>query len=176
MHAPRWFLLTCLMALLCLAPVCTRAQGPRSTGAIGTLPNDTTTGTVLNYLAKKVPGGAGGQAKLVLPSPGDTTIPLFVVTANAGIAGSAVYVLSGEAPCVFDNTTTGKGGTPVVLGTGGRCHQQDTVPANGMVLGTLNDDATTNGQMSLVDFNNTAYLPGSGPGTGSVTSVGLTVT
>jgi hypothetical protein len=129
----------------------------------------------LNYLAKKVPGGAGGKAKLVLPSPGDTTIPLFVVTANAGIAGSAVYVLSGEAPCVFDNTTTGKGGTPVVLGTGGRCHQQDTVPANGMVLGTLNDDATTNGQMSLVDFNNTAYLPGSGPGTGSVTSVGLTM-
>jgi hypothetical protein len=129
----------------------------------------------LNFLAKKVSGGAGGKAKLVLPSVGDTNIPLYVVTANAGISGSAVYVLSGEAPCVFDNTTTGKGGTPVILGTGGRCHQVDTAPTPGMVVGTLNDDGTTNGQTSLVDFGNTPYSAPPGAGSGTMTSLQLTM-
>jgi hypothetical protein len=175
MNAPRWLLFTLLMALLCAAPVCTKAQGPRSTTNIGTLPNDTSTGTTLNFLAKKVPGGAGGKAKLVLPSAGDTNIPLYVVAANAGITGSAVYILSGEGACVFDNTTSGKGGTPVILGTGGRCHQVDTAPTPGMVVGILNDDSTTNGQTSLVDFNNTPYSAPPGAGSGTVTSLQVTM-
>jgi hypothetical protein len=174
MWIARWFFMALLALSVGMVSLC-RAQGPRSTTNIGTLPNDTSTGTTLNFLSKKIPGGAGGKAKLVLPSAGDTAIPLYVITANAGITGSAVYILSGEGPCVFDNTTTGKGGSYVVLGTGGRCHQTDTPPANGIVVGMLNDDATTNGQTSLVDFNNVAYIPGSGTGTGSVTSVGLTM-
>ena len=177
MSLPRRVLLTGLLTLLVLAPMCTKAQGPRSTTNIGTLPNDATTGTTLNYLSKKVPGGAGGKAKLVVATASDTNTPLFVVTANAGTSGSAVYVLSGEAPCVFDTATPtcGKGGTLVVVGTGGRCHQVDTAPSPGMVVGTLNDDCTTNNQTSLVDFNNTPYSAPPGAGSGTVTSVALTM-
>ena len=175
MHTSRWFLSALLMAMLCIAPMCTRAQGPRSTTNIGTLPNDTTVGTTLYFLAKKQPGGPGGKAKLVVASATDTTIPLYPVTANAGISGSAVYILNGEGPCVFDNTTTSKGGSYVVVGTGGRCHQADVAPTPGMVLGVLNDDSTTNGQTSLVDFQNTPYSAPPGAGSGTVTSVALTM-
>jgi len=172
MPTPRWLLLALLMALLCMAPVC---SAQKSNTSFSTLPNDTTTGTTLNFLAKKVSGGAGGKAKLVVATPTDTTIPLYVVNANAGITGSAVYILSGEGPCVFDNTTTGKGGSAVVVGTGGRCHQSDTVPSPGFVIGTLNDDSTTNGQTSLVDFLNTQYSAPPGAGSGTMTSLQVTM-
>jgi len=172
MHTPRWLVYLWFLGLLCLAPVC---SAQKSNTSFSTLPNDTATGTTLNFLAKKQSGGAGGKAKLVVASATDTTIPLYVVNANAGITGSAVYVLSGEAPCIFDNTTTGKGGTAVVVGTGGRCHQTDTVPSPGFVVGTLNDDSTTNGQTSLVDFSNTQYSAPPGAGSGTVTSIQVTM-
>ena len=172
MNKPRWILLTLLMALVSMAPVC---SAQKSNTSFSTLPNDTTTGTTLNFLSKKVAGGAGGKAKLVVATATDTNIPLFVINANAGITGSAVYVLSGEAPCVFDNTTTGKGGSLVVVGTGGRCHQTDTAPSPGFVIGTLNDDSTTNGQTSLVDFSNTQYSAPPGAGSGTVTSIQVTM-
>jgi len=127
----------------------------------------------LNFLSKKISGGTGGKAKLVIATATDTNIPLYVVNANAGITGSAVYILNGEGPCVFDSTTTGAGGSLVVVGTGGRCHVTTTAPSPGFVVGTLNDDATTNGQTSLVDFSNTQYSAPPGAGSGTVTSVSL---
>jgi len=164
--------LSLLLAMLGLAPVC---SAQKSNTSFSSLPNDTTTGTALNFLAKKQPGGAGGRAKLVVATSSDTNIPLFVVNANAGTALSAVYVLSGEAPCVFDSTTTGKGGSAVVVGIGGRCHQTDTVPSPGFVVGTLTDDSTTNGQTSMVDFWNTQYSAPPGAGSGTVTSLQVTM-
>lgn len=164
-----------LMTIVLILVLTTCATAQRSNTSFNNLPNDTTTGTVLNLLAKKVPGGPGGKAKLIVASATDTNVPLYVINANAGASGSAVYVLSGEAPCVFDNTTTGKGGTYVVVGTGGRCHQTDTAPTPGLVVGILNDDGTTNGQTSLVDFQNVAYSAPPGAGSGTMTSLQVTM-
>src|SRR5262249_50127850 len=76
-----------------------------------------------------------------------------------------------------------KAGTYLVASTsadavgngGGRCHQQDTPPANGMSVGTLMATSTVGGGAARISLQNIAYLPGSGAGTGSVTSVGLTM-
>lgn len=171
-------LVSLLMVLLLFAAQA-RGQGPQSVPGTDTAPNEGTTGTVLYYLAKKVPGGAGGLAQLVLPQLTDTSAKLYVVMANAGTTGTALYMVVGEVPCVFDNLSTGKGGTPVVMSTitRGRCHQVDAPPANGMVIGELKEDNTNVGQASLILAQNIAYIPGSGTGTGgTVTSVGVTPT
>jgi hypothetical protein len=168
-------LLGWVLPLLLLCPWFVLAQGPRATGSINTLPNEGTVGTTLNYLAKKVPGGAGGLGQLRLPLVTDTAINLYVVTANAGTSGNAIYMIAGEVPCMFDNAVTGKAGSWVVPSatTPGRCHQQDNPPANGMVVGTLKSDNTTTTSPALIDALNQAFVPGSGVGTGTVTSVGL---
>lgn len=172
-----WYGLVFLAFLYSLVPKITHAQGPNTNGTFNTLPNETSTGTILYFLAKKVPGGPGGQSQLVLPSLSDTQINLYPVTANAGKTGSALYVVSGDASCVFDTTTTAKGGKWVVPSaiTAGMCHENDTFPANGMVVGTLTSDTTTAGQPSQIDVLNQAFIPGSGVGTGTVTSVNLTM-
>jgi len=158
------------------------AQGPQSVPGVNSLPNDTSTGTIINRLAKIVPGGAGGQGKLILPAPTDTQIKLYVVIAGAGTTGNALYVEIGDAACEMDNAVTSKAGTYIVHGTTpdgagkyGRCHQVDTNPSPGMVMGSLLTDNTVVGGLARISAQNQAFIPGSGTGTGSVTSVDVTM-
>jgi len=171
-----------LMMPLFLWSTLTWAQGPQSVPGVNSLPNDTSTGTIINRLAKIIPGGPGGQGKLILAATTDTTIKLYVVTAGAGVSGNALYVEIGDAACEMDSATTGKAGTYVVnsptldgAGKGGRCHQVDTAPANGMVQGSLLSDNTVVGGLARISAQNQAFIPGSGTGTGSVTSVDVTL-
>src|SRR5215831_13101243 len=168
-----YFLLTVLLLWSGLV----QAQGPQSVPGVNSLPNDTTTGTIINRLAKIIPGGAGGQGKLILAATTDTQIKLYVVIAGAGTTGNALYVEVGDAACEMDSATTSKAGTYVVNSstTAGRCHQVDTFPANGMVQGTLLSDNTVVGGLARISAQNQAFIPGSGTGTGSVTSVDVTM-
>src|SRR5215813_13382049 len=168
-----------VLALLLLLPALAWGQGgPRSLTVYDTLPNDTTTGTTVGRLAKRVPG-TGGQAKLILAATTDTQKDLYVVTASAGTTGDAQYVLTGRVRCEMD-ATIASGATDYYVvastGTAGRCHPQSTAPANGMVIGKLAEDATTTGSLAWIVANNQAYLPGSGGGTGTVTSINATGT
>ena len=54
-----------LLSLLLGLPGLVQAQGMQSLPAMFSLPNDTTTGTLINQFAKVVPG-AGGAAKAIL--------------------------------------------------------------------------------------------------------------
>lgn len=167
-----------LVVLLALLPWRVQAQQFTSTTVIKTFENDTTTGTTLNYLAKIVPG-TSGRGKVVRAAVTDTTIDLYVVVLNAGTSGSATILLQGDVACVFDATNaSGKAGKYVVNSTTtpGQCHVQDNPPTSGMVLGKMSDDATTAGQLANYLANNQNYQPASGTtGTGTVTSVGMTV-
>lgn len=169
----RW---VCLVVLCLLLPVGAWAQAVRSVPGMETLPNDTSTGTTTNLLLKWV-SGASGKAKAILAATTDTATPLFPCINGCGISGEANFRSVGFASCVFDNTTTGKARTFVTASTttAGRCHQQDAAPSSGYVVGFLAEDTTTAGSASLIYVQNTNYSPGSGTGTGSVTSVAMTV-
>lgn len=164
-----------LVSFWLLASPSAYAQGPNTNGVFNTLPNETSTGTTLYYLAKKISGGPAGQAQLVLPALSDTQINLYPVVANAGKSGSALYITAGDASCVFDTTTPSGGGPWVVPSptTPGQCHRTTTFPNPGMVVGTMTSDTTTAGQPSQIDVLNQAFIPGGGLGTGTVTSLGL---
>jgi hypothetical protein len=163
------------LLLLLISCVATYAQDITSSPVVNTLPNDPTVGTMLNRLAKIT-----GTGTLVLAGTGDTAIKLYVVIAGAGTTGSAVYVEAGATGCVMDNATTGKAGTVLTASTvldgagkSGRCHQQDAPPTNGMQIGTLLAPTTVVDGVARISGLNIAYVPGSGTGLGTVTSVGL---
>jgi hypothetical protein len=169
-------LVACLVACLLGAPVL--AQDVNQTNTVNSLPNDPTIGTRLNRLAKITPANT-----LIQASTTDTAIPLVVVIGGAGTTGTAVYVEAGNAYCLMDNATTNKAGPHIIASTsadavgngGGRCHQQDAEPTNGMSLGSLMQATTLVDGLARISVRPIAYKPGSGAGTGSVTSVDLTM-
>jgi hypothetical protein len=160
-----------------LLPAVALAQGFGPTGGVNTLPNDATAGTVLWRLAKIT-----GAGTLALAGPTDTGIRLYVVIAGGGtpgapaLTGSAVYQELGDTICEMDSVTTNKAGTYITVGAAsgvdqGRCHQQDSPPGNGFVVGTLLATATTVGGTARISAGNIPFVPGTGGG--NVTSVGL---
>lgn len=171
-----------LMLVCALAAGSVWAQGSQSTNDTRTLENDTTTGTLLNGLAKMVPGGTGGRSKLVKATASDTAINLYVVSVGGGTTGSSMIVLSGDAACLMDATNaagtgcggSGCGGKPVVISPtdAPKCHVQASPPTSGMVIGTLADDATTVNQLATINALNQNYSAG-GTSTGTLSSVGL---
>jgi hypothetical protein len=169
-------LLGWLLVAVCL-PALASAQGFGPTGGINTLPNDPTLGTVLWRLAKITQTGT-----LALAGPGDTGVKLYVVIAGGGTpgapatTGSAVYQELGDTICEMDSVTTNKSGTYLTVGAAsgvdqGRCHQQDSPPGNGFVVGTLLATSTTVGGTARMSAQNLSFIPGTGGG--NVTSVGL---
>jgi len=142
----------------------------RGTNTVKAVLNDPSTGTTLNLLAKITATGA------VLAGTGDTNIPLYVVTRNGSTSNYAMLNLSGVTSCVMDATASNVRGEYVVASvtTAGRCHAQSAAPSNGIVVGTMEDNATTSGSPALIDSKIIAFVPGSGAGTGTVTSVGIT--
>jgi hypothetical protein len=167
-------LLLALLLSTWLCPGLLFAQGSKSVPGMETAPN--AAGGTTQWLLSKL----DSTGKLVTATTTDTAISLFVCIANCGLPAQfpeAQYRSFGETRCIFDNSVTNKGGSFVVasITTGGRCHQQDTPPANGYVVGILKDANTTAGaaQGNAIIAQNQNYAPGSGGGTGTVTSINL---
>jgi hypothetical protein len=167
-----------LVSLLLLVPTLAGAQGLQSLPSMFTLPNDTGTGTIQNRLAKVVAGTAGASKAILAATGGDTSKDLYVCDRGCGITGSAVLIHAGFASLIMDATNaSGTSGWFVIASatTAGFGHAQSTAPGNGIVVAKLLQDSTTAGQPALVAVLNQPYIPGSGGGTGSVTSVALTM-
>ena len=113
-----------------------------------TLPNDTTTGTTVNLLAKITSTG-----KAIVLANTDTGGSIGIVTAGAGTTGSASITTIGIENCVADNSTTighylGLGTT-----TGGRCKDVGaTRPTSGQVIGFALSAVTAGSNVSVLLF------------------------
>ncbi len=73
--------------------------------AVTDVPNEGTTGTTLNKLAKV----SGAPSTAVIAATSDTSGVVGVVVDNAGTTGSAQIARGGQASCVFDGATYGGG-------------------------------------------------------------------
>lgn len=150
------------------------ALGASGTNTIRPAPNDTTTGTTINLLAKPTSTGALKAATT------DTDKPLYIVVGGAGISGYAFLNESGIAQCVMDTTAANVAGYLVTASTttAGRCHvfgAPTAPPSTGYVIGEMHDNATTAGQLAQIATKIINYTPGSGAGTGTMTSYNVVV-
>jgi len=102
--------------------------------------NDTTTGTVLNELAKYNPANT-----VSVTSAGDAGGTIGIVMAGAGIAPAvpqAIVATVGEANCVLDNTAVNADYLQISPTAAGQCHDSGaTYPTSGQVLGRVTDPA-----------------------------------
>jgi len=170
LRSPTLRLLLLVLALATLLPGVDAQEASRGTNTVKAVLNDPSTGTTLWSLAKITSTGA------VIAGTGDTNIPLYVVTRGGGTTGSAMLNLSGVTSCRMDATASNVRGQYVVASptVAGDCHAQAAAPSNGIVIGQMDDNATTAGSLALIDTKIIAYVPGSGAGTGTVTSVTIT--
>jgi len=98
-----------------------------------TLPNDATTGTILNTLAKL---NSSGQA--VIAATTDTSGVVGIAVGGAGTTGSARIGLVGQNLCVFDGATTAGHYAQISPTIAGDCHDAGaTVPASGEIIGRV---------------------------------------
>ena len=106
-----------------------------TSGALATdVPNQGTTGTTLNKLAKVT----GSPASAVIASTSDTSGIIGVVVDGAGTTGSAQIARGGEASCVFDGATTAGDYVQISNTIAGECHDAGTsYPGSGQVLGRV---------------------------------------
>lgn len=123
-----------LLALLLLTP-CAFGQSivmgsVNSTGAVVTVTNDGSTGTLLNGLVKY----SGAPSTAIKTATTDTGGGIGVCVANCGTSGTATVQTSGDVSCVFDNATTA--GDLVVISptTAGDCHDQGTIAASSVMF------------------------------------------
>lgn len=103
------------------------------------IPNQATTGTTLNALAKVT----GAPATAVVASTSDTSGVIGVVVDGAGTTGSAQIARGGQAACAFDGATTTGDYVQISGTTAGDCHDAGaSYPGTGQVLGRV---LSTNG-------------------------------
>src|SRR4029077_17932050 len=103
---------------------------------VQSIPNDATTGTVVNEVAKFTSGGT-----VVTTSPSDSGGALGIVVGGAGTSGTsakATVAFVGVANCVFDNTAVVADYIQISPTATGQCHDAgSTYPATGQVLGRV---------------------------------------
>ncbi len=100
------------------------------------VPNDTTTGTTLNKLAKF--NTTGSATSVIISATTDTSGAIGIVTNDAATSNVAIVTISGVAPCVFDNSTTPNDYVQISGSTAGDCHDAgSTRPTSGQILGTV---------------------------------------
>ncbi|MCU1284837.1 MAG: hypothetical protein JWO13_1187 [Acidobacteriales bacterium] len=100
-----------------------------------TPPNDATTGTGLNLLAKL--NGTGGVT-VVTPSTSDTGGVVGVIIGSAGTTGKAQMVYSGGVFCMFDGATVAGDYVQISATVAGNCHDAGAAfPSSGQVLGRV---------------------------------------
>jgi len=116
-------------------------------GALVTeIPNQSSTGTTLNKLAKVT----GSPATAVLASTSDISGVIGIVTDGAGTSGSAQIARSGQATCVFDGPTTAGDYVQISTTVAGDCHDDgSSYPGTGQVVGRV---LSTNGTAGTYDL------------------------
>lgn len=134
-----------------------------------TLTNDTSTGTVVNELAKISSAG-----KAILIGTGDTSIPVFLVISGAGTSGAATLATAGLQTCRTDGSGAAIGHFLVAsTSTAGRCADAGaTAPTTGWVIGQAQTTVSANANVSVLlsqGYNAAAAAAG---GTVSVTNDG----
>lgn len=120
-----------------------------SSQIIERIPNNVSSGTILNTLAKVDSSGT-----ITTIATTDFNIPVYIVVGNAGTTGSAMVATSGIATCEFD-TAGGTAGHFVIASTvsAGLCRDGGAVPPVGAwVIGQLLSSPTAGG------LNNGAVL------------------
>jgi hypothetical protein len=113
-----------------------------SPGTYICIPNNSSTATVLNSLA--ILTGAPSTATVV-PIAG--TGAVGIVTAGAGVTGSATIQQSGTAPCIFDGATIAGDSVVVSSSVAGECHDSGSAgspSAIGTVLSSNGGGGTYN--------------------------------
>jgi hypothetical protein len=124
------------------------------------LPNDGTTGTTLNALAKVNSGGA-----MVTIGTGDTSVPVYIVVGGAGTAGNALLATSGVAACNFDLTGSTPGHYIQASTTiAGDCHDAGAAyPTSGFTIGqalsTISLGTSATGLVMLVKGSGPLGMP-----------------
>jgi len=109
------------------------------------LPNDGTTGTTLNYLAKLTGGNA------VIAATTDTSGIVGVVAGGAGTTGNAQIAQVGQVSCAFDDATTAGHYVTLSATVGGACHDAGgTYPTSGQVVGRVLSSNGTSGSYPLL--------------------------
>jgi len=128
-------------------------------------------GTTANKLAKVT----GNPSTALISTAGDTSGALGIVTAGAGIGGTATIQMSGLTNCVFDNSTLAGDYVAISPSVAGDCHDAGaSFPTSGQVLGRV---LSTNGSAGTYQmFLFAAEQQGSSASSsGTVTSVGVSV-
>lgn len=125
------------------------------------IPNDGTTGTTVNQLAKVNSSGNAINAGTT-----DTAVPVYIVIGGAGTTGNAQLAVGGAIPCKFD-VGGGSAGDWVVASTStpGRCHDaSSTLPTTSWVFGFLltSPSSNSNGTVMLLF----GFMQGAGGGGG----------
>ncbi len=111
----------------------TTLDGETSGGSANDWPNDPTTGTVANKLAKLTATGAA-----ITTFSSDTSGAIGVVIAGAGTSYNAEVVSTGFANCIFDGATTLGDYVQISSTAAGDCHDAGAVyPTNGQVMGRV---------------------------------------
>jgi hypothetical protein len=129
------------------------------------IPNDATTGTVLNELAIFT---SSNPSQAIVSSTTSTNGVIGIVQGTAGKTGNAVITWRGYAYCIFDNATTA--GDTVVASTSlpGECHDAgSTSQPTAQLIGYVDVTNAASGQTNGVRIN----LQPPQAGGGSVASV-----
>src|SRR6266436_3874150 len=96
--------------------------------------NEGSTGTTQNKLVKLT----GAPSTAIISTAGDTGGAVGIVTSASSTAGNAQIAVSGQANCVFDNTTVAGDYVQISSGTAGDCHDAgSTLPTSGQVIGRV---------------------------------------
>jgi hypothetical protein len=125
---------------------------------VNNIGNNSTTGTVLNELAKFNPDGT-----VSVTGAGDLGGAIGVVVSGAGTSGTspdAIVGFIGVAPCVFDNTAVEADYVTISRTAAGKCHDAGSAyPSGVQVLGRVVD--TGSSPPSVYSFGTEAR--GAGP-------------
>ena len=131
------------------------------------IPNDGSTGTVLNELAVF---NTNNPSQAVLAGTGSSNGVIGVVQGGAGNSGNAVITWHGYAYCIFDNPTTAGDTVVASVSVAGDCHDTGSgaQPA-AQLIGYVDKTNTVSGQTNGLRVS--LQPPQGGGGGGSVTSV-----
>ena len=110
------------------------------------IPNDGSTGTVVNKLAVF---NTVSPSQAVLASTSSSNGAIGVVQSGAGKSGNAVITWRGYAYCVFDNATTAGDAVIASTGTAGDCHDTGSgAQPSAQLVGYVDVTNATAGQTS----------------------------
>jgi len=134
------------------------------------VPNATTGGTTLNALTKLT----GNPSTALTATSSDTSGLVGITVGGPGTSGNAQIAIAGSATCAFDGATAA--GDYLVASTtvSGDCHDAGaSYPVGGQVIGRVLSTNTVAGTYNVALFG--PEIKGGSVGSGSVTSVGLTL-